>query len=457
MKFFYEISIISIIFFSICFVYKGQQRITLNGGKGWDGIYYYKITEQIQAGTRLVVGELPFIKRLGTPFLISVYSNITGTNILDSALYINLTGVFITVILLLFWLKLFINEFWIRGLLCFLFMMAWYAPLRYSFYIPLTSDAWGAVWFVGGLLLLHIIRESYTNKNNKAFIAYIFVYSLVIAIGTFFRESNGVLCILPFFILNPFKNLKFSSGRINISNCIYLLKKTLHTYLNRQTIFLFVPLIFIALTNILIGTLIKVDDRDGYSYFQNVLLCLFTKTLPEYLLGILIAFGPVLMIVPFFYSQFKSLLWENQELGALLIISLLFGLIGGTDTERILFMSGFPVILLLLGISMKGIFNSPQRWWLYVLLILQTISFRFFWSLPDHTIKSGHTPIPFFGLMSDHVKYLYLYSHFSNNILSLLLLIEYFILFVATWYVLHNKVALKRFPPGQGNNMDIIT
>jgi len=442
MKKFYEILIISVIFFTICLIYRGQQRITLNEGKGWDGIYYYKMTEQIQAGVRPVAGELPFVRRVGTPFLIAAYSNFTGKNILDSALYINLIGAFITVVLLFFWLKLFFEEFWICALLCFLFMMAWYAPVRYSFYVPLTSDAWGAVWFVGGLLLLHGVRKSYSNKNNRAFIIYITAYALVIAIGTLFRESNAILCVLPFFVLNPFKNVHFSSGAVKISHGIQLLKKTGKLYFIWQTLFLFIPLIFILLINMMIRKLTVVTDLNGYSYLQNVLSWFFTKSLPEYLLGVLIAFGPVILLVPFFYRQYKSLLWERQELGVLLIISLLFGFIGGTDTERILLMSGFPVILLLLGISIKGIFNSSQRWWLYVLFILQTISFRFFWSLPDHTVKSGHTPIPFFGLMSNHFKYLYLYSHFSNYLLGLLLLIEYFVLFIATWYVLQNKVVL---------------
>jgi hypothetical protein len=444
MKKFYEISIISIIFIVICFIYRGQQRITLNGGKGWDGVNYYNMAEQIQKGSNTFVADLPHIKRLGTPFLIAHFSNITGINILDSALYINLAGAYITVLLLLIWLGIFIKEFWITGLLCFLFMMAWYAPVRYSFYVPLTTDSWGSVWFMAGLLLLYAIRKAYGKNNSRAFITYVFSYAFIISIGTLFRETNTVLCILPFFILNPVKILNGFPKTMTLSRGLHFFRQSGKQFYVWQTFFLFVPVIFIALTTLLVKKFIVEIDLNEYSYLKNTIFWLFTKSPLEYFLGILIAFGPLILLLPFYYKQFRMVLWENQELFLLLIISIIFGFIGGTDTERILFMSGFPVIFLILGISLRSLFNSSQKWWLYVLLILQSIAFRFFWMLPDYNVLSGHTPVPFFGFMSNHVKYLYLYSHFSNYKITAILLSEYFVLFLATGYVIGNKIVLKR-------------
>ncbi len=443
MKKIYEIIIISIIFFIICFIYKSQQRITLNGGKGWDGIYYYSITEQIRDGVKPVVGEMPFIRRLGTPFLIARYSIITGTDILDAALVINLTGMFITVLMLFFWLKKFLEESWICGLLCFLFMMAWYAPVRYSFFVPLNSDSWGAVWFITAMFILQAIRKSYMHKQNRVFLVYVLAYSIVIATGNLFRESNAVLCILPFFIYNPLNELTWSFKNSMHSDLTRFFKRIFEKYFVWQTLVFFIPVIFILLSNMFINRQIVVSQLNVYSYVENVLTCVYTKTMPEYLLGIFIVLGPLVLLVPFYASQYKSLFNEQQELLILLFIALLFGYIGGTDTERILMMSGFPVLLIVIGKSIRGIYYSSQKWWLYVLCILQMIAFRFFWSLPDHTVKSGHTPIPFFGLMSSHVKYFYLYSHFSNYIINTLMLAEYLILFVVTWYVIRNRIELK--------------
>jgi hypothetical protein len=442
----YEILIISIIFFIICFVYKRQQRISLNGGKGWDGIFYYHITEQIQDGTYPVVEELPFVRRLGTPFLIARFSTITGINIMDSALYVNLTGALITVLLLMFWLKKFFDRFWINCLLCFLFMMAWYAPVRFLFYIPVSSDSWGAVWFMISLLILQVMRDSYSNDNHRRFIGWVIAYALVISVGNIFRESNAVLCILPFFILNPIKHLQVFSGIKDVSYYVQGMRKSLMFFFNKRNLILLIPVVSIIFSNAFIRKSTAVSDHNVYSYVDNVFTCFYTKTPPEYILGIFIAFGPLILLVPFFYKKWKPLLLDKQELLALLIISLLFGFIGGTDTERIIFMSGFPVIFLLLGISIKSVYDCPQRWWLYVLFILQSIAFRFYWTLPDYTVKSGHTPVPFFGLMSNHVKYLYLYSHFSNYIVNTILLGEYLMLLVLTWYVLEHKIVLKKAP-----------
>jgi hypothetical protein len=168
MKIAYEILIISILFFCICFIYKDQPRNTINEGKGHDGTWYYNIAEQVQQGVVPVVGEKPFIKRIGNFFLIGKFSKYSGSNLLDSALYVNLFGALITAILLIFWLRIFINTFWVRSLLIFLFMMAWFVPLRGSFFMPMGSDSWGGAWFVGGLLLLNNVRKSY-DSNHRLF------------------------------------------------------------------------------------------------------------------------------------------------------------------------------------------------------------------------------------------------------------------------------------------------
>jgi hypothetical protein len=443
MKKFYEIIFISVIFFIICFVYKSQPRITLNGGKGWDGLTYYSMTEQIQAGSNPVQGVMPHVRRLGTAFLVARFSQFTGINILDSALYINLAGALATVILLFLWLRKFFEKFWIAGLLCFLFMMAWYAPVRYSFYVPMTTDPWGAVWLISALLLLSSMRDSQNQKRKRAVIGYLIAYAVVISIGNLFRESNAILSILPLFIFLPFGKLHIDKNNLKLKQGILFARRIWNRYFVWRNLIVLIPFLFVAVSNIYINKHVAVSDRNLYSYTQNILTCIYTKTIPEYILGILTAFGPLILLVPLFFNRFKTILWEKQELLVLLIISLLFGYIGGTDTERILCMSGFPVILLLLGISIDKLFYSSQRWWLYILFILQTISMRFFWNLPDYSIQSGHTPFPFFGLMSSHVKYLYLYSHWSNYLLSTILLIEYFILLVVTWYIIYNKVVLK--------------
>jgi hypothetical protein len=443
MKKFYEVFIIAVIFFIICFVYKGQQRISLNGGRGWDGINYYSLTEQIQQGAKPIVGEFPFTKRLGTPFLTAQFSKLLGTDIMDSALYVNLLGSFITVILLLFWLKIFIPEFWIRSLLCFLFMMVWYVLIRYSFYYPLTSDAWGAPWFIGGLILLEEIRKSYSNGNYKSFLIYLLIYALVITTGNLFRESNALLSLLPLFIINPIKNIRISSDSMTISNGINYLRKTSKLYFSRFTILLFFPAVFLKLTNLAVDKFIVTSHSNDYSYLTTAIFWLYTKSLPEYILAIFIAFGPLILLAPFYFKKYRMVFWEREELLVVLILALMLGLIGGSDSERILFMAGFPVVFMIMGISILSIYNSSQRWWLYILFLLQSVSYRFFWTLPDLGTEKLHSQVPFFSIPSNNFPYLDLYSRFGDYKVHAILFAEYLLLLIITWYVIYNKVVIK--------------
>ncbi len=435
MKRIYEVLLISAGFLIICFVYRGQHRATIN--PGWDASYYYSITEQIQKGTTPVAGELPFIKRIATPYLIARMSDMTGMSLLDSALGINLLGTFVTTLLLLCWLGIFFKESWTRVLLCFIFMMAWHVPLRFSFYNPMTTDAWGAAWMMAGLLILQLVRKFYANRRTRAWIAYLLVYSLVIGVAALFRESNAILCVLPC-------ELNIVSATPPLTRGINILRKTVRTFFNWKTALLLIPVLFVLGAAMFIKRFIVVTDPENYSYIWTAISWLYLKTLPEFVLGILIACGPLILLVPFFYGKYKSLLRERQELWVLLIVSLLLGLIGGSDTERILFMTGFPVVLILIGISIRQVFYSTQRWWFYLLLVLQSISFRFFWSLPDYPGVNPHAPIPFFGIAGSHFKYLNLYSRFSNYYLNCILLLQFLLLFLATWYVLRNKTVLRK-------------
>ena len=439
MKRFLELFFITALFILICFVYKGQARLSLNEGKGWDGMYYYKMTEQILQGDYAVTGELPFVKRVGTPFLMAQYARLTGSGLLESATIVNLMGIYLTVILLVFWLRIFIDRFWLRGLLCFLFMMGWYLPLRIGFYDSVASDAWGAVWFMSGVLLLDVIRKAFCQKRKMVLLFYVLIFSIVVAVGNLFRESNAVLCVALFFVLNPLKEMTlFPVKAVTLSGIKSSFKKTGKLYATPQTILLFIPILVVGVVNWIVSNHIHVAESD-YSYIKALFFWFYKKSLSAYLLGVLNAVGPLLLLLPFYFKEMKSILWERQELLVLLILSFFFGYFAGGDTERIFFMSGFPMLLVWMGFAIKNIFESSKRWWLYVLLALQTIAFRFYWFVPDCPNDFWNTPFPFFTLLGSHFQYLFLYSYHGQYILNSLILAEYFVLFIITWYILRKQ------------------
>ena len=49
-----------------------QPHITLNRGQSFDGVYYFKVAYQFAQGLK-IRSDGPFVYRIGTPFLVSVF------------------------------------------------------------------------------------------------------------------------------------------------------------------------------------------------------------------------------------------------------------------------------------------------------------------------------------------------------------------------------------------------
>jgi len=447
MKRFFEVAAITVVFLLICLIYKGQPIISYHDGFSWDGEYYKGITEQFYQGSDRISGEDPFIKRPGTPYLIAAYSRLSGTDLLHSAVLVNLSGMYLATIFLFLWLGFFFKKFWLKGTLTFLFMIAWYLPLRVTLYDPMATDAWGAAWFMAGMLFLPAIRTMFERKKNWALLGYMLPFSLVVEIGSLFRESNAVLFLALFFMVNPLHGFDgFSLKNFSFSQVGRSLQKIWKMYLVRQTGFLFIPLIVILLAKNFLSSHTTVEPSE-YSYVKTLFKWFYTKSLPEYLLGLFQACGPLVVLLPFYLKEIKGLLWGKQELLFLLILAFIFGLVGGSDTERIFFESAFPILLIWLGYAIKAIYASSKRWWLFVLCLLQVVSFRLFWNLPDYPSNNWSIPFPFFGFFGDGFQYLFLYSHHGQYILNTILFSEYVFLFLATWYVLSRKTVPKNQKP----------
>jgi hypothetical protein len=436
MKRAYEILLVTGLFLAVFFIYRGQPRISLNEGRGWDGASYYEITEQIWKGKDQIQGELPYIKRIGTHFLVATYAQVSGENLLDSALAVNLFGVFCTAVLLVFWLRIFVDVFWIRFLLIGLFLTAWFVPLRFSFYYPMLTDAWGALWFVVGLLLLQTIQRA--CESGQSVLGYTLIFSIVVAIGSLFRESNAVLAIALFFVVNPVGGKEILLQPVTTMWKAFT-DKFRSSYGGGRFLIFCLPLVLLLLANMIVSLYVHNTATD-YSYPKAILVWFYEKSVPECILGACIAFGPLLVLLPFYYRQFLTFLKEQQHLMIILLVALVLGYISGQDTERIFFMSSFPIIFILTGKAANMIYNSPQRWWLFVLIFLQTIAYRLYWFLPDYPSQTTHAPVPFFGIMGSDFQYLCLYSHHGNRLINTVLLGEYIFLLVLTLYILHHRV-----------------
>ncbi len=444
-----EYFITILLFISICYTYSGQQRISHNEGQGWDGKHYYIATKQIQQGQYSITAKQPFANRYANHFIIGKYAKLTNTNILDSALIVNLIGAFITVLLLIPWLRLFLLTGWVRILIMSMYMLTWHVSIRELFHQPMGSDAWGTTTLVAALLLLNSIRN--VHFRGKPILSRVILFSIVVSIGTLFRESMAAFAVAIFFICNPLSVIKIQIGDKFLSNIVQPLW---NLYNKKITLLFFIPFLSIIITKFFISFLVVPTSNDSYSYIQALARWFYTKTPAEFLTGIFIAFGPLLVIVPFYFKYYRNIFMAKQELILLLMASVFAGYFGGGDTERILYFSSFPMVFIAMGISIEKLYYTANRWWLFVIIGLQTFAARVYWYLPDFPNNFDNIPIPFFGLLGNKFPYLYLYSNHGNIYVNTLLLMEYMLLFAVTFFILKNyKIRLthiftfKKEPP----------
>ncbi len=438
----FEIICISLIFITVCYLYHGQKPMSCNQGKGVDGSYYYEGILQIKQGLTQITGTPPFINRVGYLASTAFYSKITNQDIIQSSFQFNLIGSFITVILLMLWLRHFIKQLWIRILLTSIFMFTWHVPIRHLFFNAIAPDVWGSAFFLASLLLLWKIKTNYSKDLKTNYV--ILIFSIFISISSLFRESNLLVGMALLFIHNPIKELNLSLSNLAPNVLISTIKKIIVYYKHPQKILLFLPIVLTIIVNQIASQFIILNNVNGYSYIKALVQWFYDKSFVEYLTAVFIAYGPIIILTPFYYSDIKKFMTDKNELFFILVTTFIIGYIAGGDTERILFMSSFPIVFIIIGLAIEKISTSPKKWWLIILLTLQTFAMRVFWNLPDYPNDIDAIPIPFFGLMGNHFQHLLLYSYHGNRNLNTLLLMEYIVLLTITAYILR-----------KGNNIQV--
>ena len=160
-----------------------QKTISHNGGKGWDGVEYYAMVEQFEAGQPLVA-RAPHVYRPGVPLLVAL---LPGDDILLKFGVLNLVGAGVAVALFVVWLRLYVGRWWVRALLVALFLTMWHAATRYVFFYQVTVDPWFVACLLGGLIVIHRLGRERTD------LALIGALSAITFAGVLFREAALVL------------------------------------------------------------------------------------------------------------------------------------------------------------------------------------------------------------------------------------------------------------------------
>jgi hypothetical protein len=229
--------------------------------------------------------------------------------------------------------------------------------------------------------------------------------ALVSFVGVVFREIGLIIPIVLAFVNNPLPPLEemldmFTSER----TVVQVIKKVYYPFL--------IPLAAGIAAVFLVRSL--ASQANEYSFIQTAINWMYDKQFATYIHAYFVTYGILIIIPIYFWRGSIRLLWENQYLLVYLIAFLVFGLIGGSDTERFLFWA-MPVVFVLLGSAIeehKDVFKSP---WLILFLTAATVcSQRLFWTIADFP-NYFPTPAPILSILSSKFQYLDLWSWFAQR------------------------------------------
>ena len=366
-----------------------QHPLTFHGGKAWELSVYYDLASQLRHGLPLI-GAAPAVYRIGAPWLAAILP----FDIERNFFLISLTANVVTIGSLVILLRMFVDSWKIRTALLAAFMLHWLGPIRFLYFVAADTDAIAIMVIVLGLLAI----ERWKRRERP--VDYLVVLAVVI-LGSFFREialTIGVLFLfVPTFIDEEGLNMKRLMLTLTPIVCGAAALAGLHYFIHA---------------------------KEEYSFASSALNWSYTKSLPVFLLGIAIAIGPVACLLVLDWKRTAQLLRQHREIGAGLALVLLLALVGGSDTERFI-LWGTPLILIVYG-SWFERNRVVLRDYAFVgiLVVLQLIAERLFWTTPDLGYSVTNTPI-FLTSLSSNAYYLNLYSYHAPKAVSALMLLEY--------------------------------
>ena len=350
-----EILMVSIIILgSILFVYVFEKPLSYEKATMFGGMYF-RVAQNISAH-QPIIDESPYVYRLGTPFLVALFF---PDDLFLGFKAINLIASVICVYLLLFWLRLYLKNSFVRMILIVLFTTHWLGVLRMTLNNPVHVDAVSLIFNLLGFIFIFYLRD---RKNDLLLIA---AFSFTVFIGVFFRESA---IFIPFVYV--------------ILQAHDLLRAMPRAKLTRQALLPAVPFVS-GLLGVLL-TRFLVTPTNPYYLLGTMVFWFYEKPFPVYVQSYFTTFGPMLAILVSSWGIIRNfLLREKFNLYYLALICFLaWGI--GSDTDRFLYWA-MPVVYVMFGLAIEYLRPMFCRNWIFpvIILLLQCLAQRSFLPTPD--------------------------------------------------------------------------
>jgi hypothetical protein len=385
-----------------------QDPLSFEENVGWDGFFYRRMAIQLSGGDLPRV-DAPFVYRIGTPWLAAL---VPGDDVLTGFRVVNLLANVLAVVLLMLFLRSYIESWRVRALLLVLYMANWLAPTRFLYFMPIYTDPWDMVFVFAGFLAVARAKD----LTRRAL-----VLAIITFVGVWFRED---VLLLPLALLfgwfaSPFVSPDRHGER--------------RPSLRLPPTALWLPLAAGGVAYA--GTHLLATPTNDYTYADAAAFWAFQKPLLGLLLAWFITFGPILGLALFDWRHAVLFLRRNGFFLGYLLGAAAFAWIGGATTERFLLWST-PIALLLVGRAIERHARLLRSSLVVVgaLVVAQVLAYRLFWVVPDWP-STAASPVPVFQLLTNHAQYEDLWSWSLSTRIRSAYVLEYaaFVIGTVAW------------------------
>lgn len=382
--------VIILIHFIILAVSIAYQDIISRGQNsyGFDGAIYFTMTEQLIAKQTVTHLE-PLVTRIGVPWIVATLfptSPLLGWQIITT-----LSSVVCSLVMYALAREIITHPI-IRIMAVVLFMMHWLAPLRYSWFHPVTLDA-----PLSALMLIAVWTIMQYRKEHH--IGWLIAFTINLYIGITVREVPLLFmgCLLlaePELFRNPIITLK----RPDIQK-----RLAIYGIMGGAAIAL-----YLGIKTTVIST--KTHDTLALAYRQLMYRPTYTWVLHAWFN----TSGLLLIFILFGYRSTLQFIRKYSYIAFLIGAVVLLTFVSGTDKDRFLMWIN-PFLLLLAAYCVEANLKLFTNAWSVIIVSIQMIVGRTFWETPDPGKSSRVIDTTFFTHFGDNFFFLELWPHHAQD------------------------------------------
>ncbi len=306
-------------------------------------------------------------------------------------LLINIVASAAATLLLLLYLRRFIDSVVVRVGLVIAWAAMWHAPVRWVYFYPVNVDALFMTALIGGLLIIEAWRD------RSPLVASLLL-APVVFVGTLVKET---MVLVP---------IAFGIAQV------------VATWRDRRVDRLIasaVPVIALALALLFVRSIVL--PAPGHQKWLEIDYILRNKPVWTWVLGWFFTFGPpVIALIVVGWREAWDFLWTRPEIAGHLAACAVLGYAAGTgsDTERLLAL-GTPAVYVIAGqaIAPRRFVLARMPVLLAMMVVVQMASSRTLWPIPvgvDRATRISDVEVGWSAIPALADKFLVIHNYYSN-------------------------------------------